>query len=258
LVPAPVFAGRFDKETFQRRLEEKKVRESLPVFYADHFQIFSESALSKDLQAKIAKMVETSAGKVCNDFGYSLQGKVTIMLLSKETYSEIEDERIAGSAGFYSDKKIRVHFDSYSHQPENLTRFNHVFTHEFTHYVINILDGGRMPRWLNEGLAEYEKKGREGRKPGEGREFYERMKKEGKEISPDKFFATSIEKQYAENRDLFYEHSYVIAKYLVDSYGFSRLRMLLAKMKAAASFKNAFLEVYRVTPEEVALKAYQN
>ena len=72
------------------------------------------------------------------------------------------------------------------------------------------------------------------------------------------FFARSVKRQYSEKTSEFYEHSYVIAKYLVDQFGFGRLREMFQKMKSGASSTIAFGDVYQMTFAESAQKAYQN
>lgn len=256
LFPAEsALARRFTSQAYKKRLQESKIKENLLSFKAGDFEVLTEKELPYAVQNRIALMIENSLSNMRSHFGYQSEGSLQLVLLQGDTYRTIDDPRLATS-GFYQDRKIRMSFNFDKTNEAGLKQFERIFRHELTHLVIASLDAGKTPRWLNEGLAVYEAKDRTSRKRGEGRAFYERMEKQGRTPSPETFFGRSATRQYTENTAEFYEHAYILAKYLVDRYGFRNLQTLFQKMKAGASFSTAFNDIYQISLEELAQNAY--
>ena len=249
------FALRVSKQTYQRRLQESKIKKELHTLQASIFKVYLEKEISASLKQGLQRIIESAINTVSYDFGYKPQGPVELILLEGSTYDSIDDPRIA-SGGFYQNKKIRMNFDYSIEEKKLLTDFERVFRHELTHLVIGSIDGGRTPRWLDEGLAEYEERKRSERKRGEGRAFYQKLKKKGEAPNPEEFFKRNVLQQYTNYGSQFYEHSYIISKYIVETYGFPKLREVFSGIKMGKSFKVIFKETYGKTPEEIAMLAY--
>ncbi|GEM_PF-1591434 len=250
------FALKVSQKTFQRRLKEEKLQAKLASFEAGPFEVFTDQDLPDSMKLQIKKIVESTAKSVGEHFGYYPSGTAQLKLLQGAAYDSIDDPDLATS-GFYQNKKIRMLFD-YKQAKQSLTEFEVVFRHEYTHLIIASLDGGKTPRWLNEGLAVYEEKGPAGRKRGEGRAFYQAMKREKKLVPIREFVSTSLSKQYGKHGRDFYEQSYILAKYLVDRYGFPKLRGLLKKTKEGFSFSQALETGYGIDLEKLAKGAYES
>ncbi len=255
LVSSISYALRVSPQAYQRRLQEEKIQSNLVPFEVSPFQVFTESKLSSSLRRGLKKIIRDSIHSIGDHFNYYPKEAVQLSLLDGATYDSIDDPRIV-SGGFYRNKKIRMRFDYKQNETQLLKDFERVFRHEYTHLVIASIDGGKTPRWLNEGLAVYEEKGKAGRKKGDGKAFYKRMQEKGTFIPIRDFVKRSLTRQYTEKARDFYENSYVLAKYLVDEYGLEKLRSLFKKMKDSGSFSSAFQQAYDIDLETLAKGAY--
>lgn len=251
---SPSFALKVNQKTFQRRLKEEKLQAALVSFQAKPFEVSTDQDLSDAMKLQIKKMIENTARFVGGHFGYFPEGMAQLTLLQGPAYDSIDDPNVA-SSGFYRNKKIRMLFD-YEQAEKSLAEFEIVFRHEYTHLIIASIDGGKTPRWLHEGLAVYEEKGPVNRKRGEGRVFYQAMKRENKLTPIREFVSTGLSDQYGKHGREFYEHSYILAKYLVDRYGFLKLRGLFKKLKEGFSFSQALETHYGIDLEKLAKGAY--
>ncbi|MDD5672157.1 MAG: hypothetical protein PHN49_11005 [Candidatus Omnitrophica bacterium] len=255
----PLDARRVDRVTYQYREREKDLKENLARFSAGHFEILTDQPMSKEYQEVVRKVIRNASQTVDSDFGYMPDDTMEILLLSTPTYRQVSDPRLS-SGGFYANKKIRIRINiDLSLPAESLgLKLQETFLHEYTHLVICASDGGRTPRWLEEGLAEYEERGKGTGLEDEGQSFVRYMESRGKKVETAKFFKKDLWKQYRESGRDFYSQSYVIAKHLVEKYGFEKLRELLSTMKKGSAFTTAFRRIYGITPEELATEAYQN
>lgn len=254
--PNPAAGMRFDKNTYQKRLAEKNLQDEWYSFRVDHFIVRTDTEPTTSLKRSVQDSIDAALTKMKTDFEFKPTATYEVSLLSAGNYRQIETMDFL-TAGFYQSKKIRILLKYSDTEPEKNKHFRKVFTHELTHLAVASLDGGKTPRWLNEGLAQYEEKEPKDRTPGEGKMFVEKLKSEGKTPSPDEFFSTSYKEQIKNDTDEFYQHSYIITKYLIDQYGFQKLRTLFSEMKSGASFSAAFDYVYHISLENLALKAYQ-
>ena len=249
-------ARKFSAQYFQRRLQETKIQNNLVSFEAKPFDIFTEKELPDSMKRAIKKMVENTVRSVGAHYAYYPAGKAQLSLLQGAVYESIDDPEVS-SSGFYRNKKIRMLFD-YQQVNQSMREFELVFRHEYTHLVIASIDGGKTPRWLNEGLAVYEERGRAGRKRGEGRVFYQSMKSENKLIPIRDFVSIPLREQYGKRGTDFYAQSYVLAKYLADRYGYSKIRQLLNKLKEGYFFSQALEAVCGIDLEKLAKGAYES
>ena len=113
--------------------------------------------------------------------------------------------------------------------------------HELTHLVVHqatFSPYGRLPTWLDEGLAMYN----EGELESHFRSRLETAIAEGKLIS-----VRSLCSPFSAVPDLAYlsyAQSYSLAAYLLDKYGKDRMLDLLAVLKEGATYDDAMIQVY--------------
>ena len=249
-------AIRYDKGTYQRKVYESKARERLNSFTVQNFTVLHEVSLTREQVSALTKVIESAIATVRNDFQFQPTGTYEVMLFAGGTYEKVDSSNQV-TAGFYQAKKIRVRFGDSAGPPGNLGYFRKVFTHELTHLAIRSLDGGKMTRWMGEGLAVYEEKGIRTRTPFIAKELYERRNPKYRKLTPEQFFdfaaTVNSDGTYPPG---FYENSYAVTKFIIDEYGFPKVRDLLKRMKSGASFSAAFKEVYGMTPSEMGTKAY--
>ena len=141
-----------------------------------------------------------------------------------------------------------------AHSPEGVllvlggaSRASGIASHEVTHILVHRAGEGslgRVPSWLNEGLAEFGNI-----QPGESydRALYYAIQRN------DLLPITSMDGQPGTPEDviIFYGQAKSIVRYMVDAYGADKMRELMATIKTGKNYRNAIPEVYGITPLEL-------
>lgn len=87
------------------------------------------------------------------DFDYRPQYKITVLIYERKDFEYIGDGLwIKGTCGIY-DGKIRLPFIGADFTADQIRG---IIYHEYTHLLVNDISKRKAPRWLDEGLAEYE------------------------------------------------------------------------------------------------------
>ena len=113
--------------------------------------------------------------------------------------------------------------------------------HEYAHSLINALTNGRVPAWLNEGLAMWA----EEESPGDRRAWAEQVLAD-QPLQPLSALSQSfagLPRQYVQPA---YAQSYLTILFLVDQYDARRLPRFLEAIRHGASMSQAFADVYPV------------
>ena len=141
-----------------------------------------------------------------------------------------------------------------AHSPEGVLlvlggarRASGIASHEVTHILVHRAGEGslgRVPSWLNEGLAEYGNI-----QPGESYDralFYAIQRNNLLPI-------TGMDSQPGTPEDviIFYGQARSIVHYMVEEYGVEKMRELMATIKSGKNYRNAIPEVYGITPLEL-------
>lgn len=141
-----------------------------------------------------------------------------------------------------------------AHSPEGVLlvlggapRASGVASHEVTHILVHRAGEGslgRVPSWLNEGLAEFGNI-----QPGESydRALYFAIQRD------DLLPITGMNGQPGTPEDviIFYGQARSIVRFMVEEYGAEKMRELMATIKSGKSYRSAIPEVYGITPLEL-------
>jgi hypothetical protein len=125
--------------------------------------------------------------------------------------------------------------------PSNLDWGKRALVHELTHLVVHqatFSPYGRLPLWLDEGLAMYN----EGELDPIFRSYLEEAISEDELISVRSL--CSPFSAYSEKAYLSYAQSYSLVEYLLDNYGQDNMLDLLAILKQGSTYDEAMTEVY--------------
>ena len=125
--------------------------------------------------------------------------------------------------------------------PASLDWGKRALVHELTHLVVHqatFSPYGRLPLWLDEGLAMYN----EGELDPEFRSYLEEAILEDELISVRSL--CSPFSAYSEKARLSYAQSYSLVKYLLDNYGQDKMLDLLALLKNGSTYDEALTEIY--------------
>ncbi len=199
----------------------------------------------------LRELLRETYRKVGQDFQYFPDHPITVIL-----YPEKDFERARGSGhrvgGLY-DGKIRLPLVSGTGLPAGplagtvpdtgfaFQELKRTLWHEYTHALVHDLAKGRCPTWLNEGIAGRE----EGRIQRPDLSAVQAALKESKLL----LWAQLWDQPYDPAAlDLLYGQSYLVVRYLVDRWGFSRLVSLLKRLGEGTPIADALRAEYRKDP----------
>lgn len=223
----------------------KQVSEELPV--ESKFERLSQAYF--DLRYELEEL-ERPAGfdirdallearsEVGSDFAYWPKHKIVVLIYSAQSFRTLRAETPDWVAGQY-DGKIRVPLPS---GQLDTAAVKQILFHEYTHALVHDLTRGKCPLWFNEGLAEYE-----GMKAGLRRfDELSRAISQGKLLpwgELDLQFSASLP---VDEVALGYQQSYSIVRYLVERYGFWRIRRLLKAIASGTSLEDALTQEFHL------------
>ena len=230
------------RQELAKRLEQ--VTQELPVesnlerLPQAYFDFRYASTLESPVSYEIRDALLQARKVVGGDFALWPSYKLVVLLYSDEDFRALRKEKPEWVAGEF-DGKIRVPV------PEgevNLAAMKTILFHEYTHALVHDLTGGQCPTWLNEGLAEYE-----GRRHMVGALSTLTHAMENNGLVPwarlDDSFGLSLT---AEQVRLAYEQSYSILRYLVERYGFWRIRRVLRDLSQGMALDAALAQEFHI------------
>ena len=213
----------------------KQVSDEIPV--ESKFERLSQSSFDLRYEEQVERPVGfdirdallEARRAVGSNFAYWPNYKIVVLIYSAESFRRLRQETPEWLAGQF-DGKIRVPLPS---DQLNQAAVKGILFHEYTHAVIHDLTNGNCPTWLNEGLAEYE-----------GRtQFAPPLRLltkayQAQQLIPWSELSAHIAPTLsAEDVGLAYEQSYSLASYLVERYGFWKIRRLLKALASGASWE---------------------
>ena len=176
-------------------------------------------------------------------FQYYPQHSVIVILYSPEEFKTIRDTP-NWVAGIY-DGKIRIPY------PEGIAmaEVEKIIRHEYTHAIIHEISGGKCVNWLNEGLArimEYKTYGGDD-KPGF--DLLKKAFKAGTLNSLDSLSGNFIFTDDTKKASLAYQQSTSLVTYIIDTYGFYKIRNMLKHFDADKSLADILKTEFYQTPD---------
>ena len=181
--------------------------------------------------------------EVGSDFAYWPSRKVVVLVYSAEQFRRLRQDTPDWIAGQY-DGKIRVPLPGPSLDPQTVHR---TLVHEYTHALVHAVTNNRCPTWLNEGLAEYEA-WKDQAPPWR----FLRPARAQQRLIPwtdlSAQFSTELSQQ---NVLLAYEQSQSIVRYLVERYGFWKIRRVLKALASGTALDAALTEEVHLKPAKL-------
>lgn len=189
-----------------------------------------------ELGAEILSHLEDAYNYVGRELDYYPRDQIPALLYTNEQFKDIT--HAPSWAGGRYDGKIRLPLKGLRPGSSHL---KNLLYHEYTHVVVHFLGAGRVPSWLNEGLAQY----LEG---GEHRQKIElvRQVKAKSALLPLKNLDQSFS-QISDYRkvDLAYAQSLSAVQYFVGRYGMYDLRKVIVLLSQGQSVDKALKEIIR-------------
>ena len=226
----------------QERL--KQVSEELPIeskferLSQAYFDLRYEEQLERPLGFDIRDALLEARGAVGSDFTYWPKYKIVVLIYSAQSFRTLRAETPEWVGGQY-DGKIRVPLPN---GQLDAAAVKQIIFHEYTHALVRDLTLGKCPVWLNEGLAEYE-----GAKVGSRRfdQLSDAMRK-GRLVAwreLEQQFSTALP---VDTVALGYQESHSVIRFLVDRYGFWRIRRVLKAVASGAPLEEALTQEFHL------------
>ncbi len=219
----------------KRRLEQ--VTQELPVeskferTTQAYFDLRYEEQIERSTGFDLRDALLEARREVGSDFAYWPKQKIVVLIYSAASFKALRQETPDWVAGQF-DGKIRVPLPNAQLNPATVRQ---ILFHEYTHALIHDLANDKCPLWLNEGLAEYE-----GRTQNPGSLALLLKASASQQLFPIEELSNHISTALrAEEVGLAYQQSYSMVAYLVNRYGFWRIRHLLKRFGDGEPWQSA-------------------
>ena len=215
---------------------EMKVEQKFTKKRSSFFEVRYQNNNVDDVTADGLKLaMETARDVVGRDYGFRPKHKIVLLVYSSDDFSNL---RLGPHwAGGLYDGKIRLPLDG----QQNLKYAVGTLFHEYTHAVLHDLARGHCPRWLNEGLSEIQGQKIE---PVPVRELSHAAKAD--ELVPLESLSEAFQSGNTRVVKLAYEQAHSIASFLVEKYGYRRIRTLMNQLSREVPVEIAAREAFGV------------
>ncbi|MGI5862641.1 MAG: tetratricopeptide repeat protein [Myxococcales bacterium] len=185
-----------------------------------------------DFERKVERLLEKTYDFVCGELGHRIEKRTEVKLYSREEYAAAYGATPqAQAAGFWDGQKIVINGGSTVDE-----RFAEVMVHEFTHAVVTDIAGhGRVPRWVNEGLAEHMRlkaSGQDGEPTRTDLAMLAALKKQGRLPTLAELDEQFV--RFGPNVHVAYVMASVAAKVMIDKRGYNTFVDMLKAMGKTA------------------------
>jgi tetratricopeptide (TPR) repeat protein len=221
----------------------QQVEEELPVeskferLSQAYFDLRYEEHLERPVGFDVRDALLSARRLVGSDFAYWPKYKIVVLLYGAESFRRLRQETPEWLGGQF-DGKIRVPLPS-----EQLDQgmVKNILFHEYTHALVHDLTNGECPKWLNEGLAEYQ-----GRTQSSLPLRLLAKAHEAKRLIPWPELSEHISPALPSAEvGLAYEQSYSLVAYLITRYGFWRMRRLLKAIADGQPWEEGLAQEFR-------------
>jgi len=218
---------------------ERRVYETYERRPGHHFTLRYVGDVQEELGKEILAILEQAYEDVGYDLNYYPRHEVEVVLYSDEDFVAITDLP-SWVGGVFDERGGRIRIPVRGIQQTEHLRA--LLYHEYTHVVIRSVTGGRVPTWLNEGLALIEQ-----RSPMNGEvEMVRQLAVKGVLPSLRTLNGSFVALSGSDAR-VDYAVSYVATRYLVDRWSLWDVQRLLQRVGDGVPFDGALEEATRLT-----------
>ncbi|MDO8445644.1 MAG: peptidase MA family metallohydrolase [Deltaproteobacteria bacterium] len=204
-----------------------------------HFNVRYEGGESDVVGHLVAIILEEAYQKIGSDLGFYPDHSITTILYSAEQFRDVT--RAPSWSGAIYDGKIRIPVGGVRERSDVLEK---VIFHEYTHAVVHRMGGGKVPTWLNEGIAQYEEGQLSEREDG----F--RYLATSLSLVPLSYLEGSFMGLTQEQAVIAYTEGLSAVKYIMDEYGVGMLSRLISSYKDGKGSEAAIKDTFQMTYKE--------
>ena len=219
---------KFVKERLAKIETESSVESAFSRDNSGFFDVRYEKNVGETTASSLRKYLEWARKEVGDDFRYFPRHKLVVLAYSQTGFNRIVNGRGPGWWAAFYDGKIRLPVNNSGEQIEPL------LVHEYTHAIVHDLSRGRCPKWLNEGLAEFQEA--KVRMPNL---HLLRRAVQAERLIPLHGLNDALVNSSHATGALAYQQSYSLVTYLNHKYGFSRVRQILEQLGSGESVDDA-------------------
>lgn len=215
---------------------ELEIEQSLKKREKTHFSLHYDGVVDRSTLLSIQSTLEQAYQSLGSRFSYYPDDKIIVILLNSDQF-QYDTNLPHWVAGVY-DGKIRIPIT------EDTGSLAETIFHEYTHVIIHHLGDNKVPRWINEGIAE-----RFSRKKYD----YELLKKciLQNQYIPFNMLDTSLVGLGNPFRiKLAYDESTLCIDYIVYRYGIHKIKMIVQKCKEGMPFDKIIPSVFGISEQE--------
>lgn len=230
---------------FKKRLAkietESKVESSFRRDNLAFFDVRFEKSVSESTAAELRKYLERTRKEVGRDFRYYPQHKLVVLAYSQQGFNRIVSGRGPGWWAAFYDGKIRFPVPN-----SGLEKIKPTIAHEYTHALVHDLSRGWCPKWLNEGLAEYQ----EAKVRMPNLHLLRQAVKTDQLIPLHELNDALVNSSHMKGA-LAYQQSFSLVTYLNHKYGFEHVRVVLEQLATRKDIDEAFQAELRISLTEL-------
>lgn len=231
------------KQRLGQVMQELPVESKFEKLSQAYFDLRYEEHLQQPVGFDVRDLLLEARREVGADFAHWPKYKIVVLIYSAESFRALRRETPDWVAGQY-DGKIRVPLPD---TKLGLGTVKQILYHEYTHALVHDLTKGKCPIWLNEGLAEYE-----GNRDAQGSWLYVTQAAQAGRLVPwtelSDHFSTVLP---MDEVALAYQESHSMIRYLVQRYGFWRLRRLLRALGEGTPSETALADEFHIKPSRL-------
>jgi len=202
--------------------------------FSSRFMISYDGDERSQLADQVLDILETAYNRVGSDLSHFPVTRVPVLIYTRTDYRKVTKSP-DWSGGLY-DGKIRLPLGGVTEIHEGLRS---LLFHEYTHVVIHELTSGNCPTWLNEGLAELE-----GRRESSHPLTDLAAAVNRGDLLPLPLLEGSFSSLSSQKALLAYQQSYSFVDYLVQTYGWYKVKDLLVALGSGMSISASFESVF--------------
>ncbi len=224
------------QDRLKRLAAESSVEKKLASTGNAYFDLRYQAALSQTQADQLIAALMEARAKIGREFGFWPDRRMIVLVYTREGYAKVR-RGPEWSVGVY-DGKIRVRYPQEG--------FRATLVHEYTHAIVHSLARDNCPKWLNEGLAEFQES--KVRQPSV--ELLRVAARSGQLIPLNQLNA-ALQDPDVQVAALAYQQSFSIVLYLADTSPFYRIKQVLEQLGAGATMESALKSELHTTSAQL-------